>query len=1033
MKPDQESLTRLAITSAKAKMFEFSVPDDIHIKVREPLDELLLLTVGQLGDLAAAINREEPESVIADLVADLRFGAQYFEDLELSRENPSLSNDLLLFSAAANYLCGMPGNTKVLSAAMSDVPEIGTPGLARHLKWLLDSDLRTDLLAITLAEDNELGLPTQELQAFARSGTLDEEFETKQSAFRVAAYRVGSPEDLLLTDVICAVARLKVRDSVWNALPTYSGLPASAWTSAIRKPGFMTEFWPAQRQIGLAGILRGTSGILELPTGSGKTRTAELVIRSAFLSGRTSLAIIVAPYRALCHEIRGELAESFEGENVRVDEVSDALALDFEMAVIVGERQVAVMTPEKLAYLLRQVPDLQDSIGLLIVDEAHQFDSGSRGVTFELLLTRLRQVLSPESQKVLISAVIGNAKQVGDWFLGDSYVRVTSSRLRSARTSTAFVSWTTTAGRIEYVAADDLDRSQFYVPRVLERHALNLLGRETKARKFPESQGDDLYRTDIATYLGIAVSRNGPVAIYAPSKASVALICRRFVEISTRGYNVSSLAETSDSGEVAKISSLLQRNVGDTDEAASARLGVFGHHAQIPHGVRTAVESSLRDGAIRFVVCTSTLAQGVNLPLKYLIISSFQQGADRLLTRDFQNLIGRVSRPGMQTEGTVFVTDPSVYDDRRLRGGGYAWGNARRYFAATDLEPSSSSLLQIVNPLRIEELDVTIDAMAILSSHVSGTGLVADLEMSADPQYVELRHAVRERIALIASVESFILASEVPSPGEGLSEWSARLARSTFGYQIADEVEKTRLEYVFTTLATRISELVPDEETRAIFGQSLYGAFDSKALLDWLEPQAATLVGLANAEEAFAAFWPLLSSRIRAKVFARCTISAAMSDVGMAWIEGSPYSRMLEILSVAGAKVWAPKKPGSYTPGRMVELGEGAFGFEASLLLGAVSSLFPLIGIDRQSAASRAVNSLQKRIKYGLATDVAVRFYELGFNDRVIAGALAHVYAEFSSQSDGFLSDLRTHGDEFDLVLRPFPAYFRTLGERLWG
>lgn len=62
--------------------------------------------------------------------------------------------------------------------------------------------------------------------------------------------------------------------------------------------------WPAQQLIGEKGVLRGQSAIVQLPTGVGKTKSIELIIRSSFASDRATTAIIVAPLRALCNEIR---------------------------------------------------------------------------------------------------------------------------------------------------------------------------------------------------------------------------------------------------------------------------------------------------------------------------------------------------------------------------------------------------------------------------------------------------------------------------------------------------------------------------------------------------------------------------------------------------------------------------------------------------------------------------------------------------------------------------------------------------------
>ncbi|HEY4780249.1 MAG TPA: DEAD/DEAH box helicase [Chthoniobacterales bacterium] len=118
-----------------------------------------------------------------------------------------------------------------------------------------------------------------------------------------------------------------------------------------------------------------------MPTSAGKTRSVDLILRGAFYSNRTSLAMVVTPFRALCEEIRQSLFAAFSGEGINVDELSDVQQDDFDLEAFLSRRQVLVMTPEKCLYLLRHSPEVTDTLGLLIFDEGHQFDSGSRGVT----------------------------------------------------------------------------------------------------------------------------------------------------------------------------------------------------------------------------------------------------------------------------------------------------------------------------------------------------------------------------------------------------------------------------------------------------------------------------------------------------------------------------------------------------------------------------------------------------------------------------------------------------------------------------
>ena len=121
------------------------------------------------------------------------------------------------------------------------------------------------------------------------------------------------------------------------------------------------------------------------------------------------MAVIVAPFRALCHEIRNSLSGAFRGEPVNIDELSDVLQSDFNINELLGQKQILVITPEKLVYVLRHNPEIAEQIGLLIYDEGHQFDTGIRGITYELLVTSLKSMVPKGIQTILISAVIMNA------------------------------------------------------------------------------------------------------------------------------------------------------------------------------------------------------------------------------------------------------------------------------------------------------------------------------------------------------------------------------------------------------------------------------------------------------------------------------------------------------------------------------------------------------------------------------------------------------------------------------------------------
>ena len=220
-----------------------------------------------------------------------------------------------------------------------------------------------------------------------------------------------------------------------------------------------------------------------MPTSAGKTKAVELIIRSAFLAGRTKMAVIIAPFRALCHEIKNGLTEAFRDESIGIDELSDVFQTDYNLLDLLHSHQILVVTPEKLLYVLRHAPDLASHIGLLVFDEGHQFDNGTRGITYELLLTSLKSMIANDAQKVLISAVISNAEAVGEWLSGEPNVVEGTSLIPTFR-SVGFASWLDTLGRIEYVDSQNPEQGEFFVPRVIESYNLGRKERERKDRFF---------------------------------------------------------------------------------------------------------------------------------------------------------------------------------------------------------------------------------------------------------------------------------------------------------------------------------------------------------------------------------------------------------------------------------------------------------------------------------------------------------------------------------------------------------------------
>jgi POLQ-like helicase len=342
-----------------------------------------------------------------------------------------------------------------------------------------------------------------------------------------------------------------------------------------------------------------------------------------------------------------------------MDQLAELLGMELSTSC-----NVLALTPEKLLYVLRQEPSLVSHIGVVVYDEGHQFDSGGRGITYELLLTEIKRLLPEAAQTVLVSAVIKNADSVGKWLIGDSAKVVNGSGLLSTARSVAFATWLERLGQLHFYEAGGYDRHDYFVPRAIESQALQRRARERTERVFPE-RGDDAWK-DVSLYLGVKLAPQGAVAVFCGRKDTASGLVNRAVEVYERGFNLDPPSSVSDAEEIGRLVHLIQGNFGkESTLAHAARLGVFVHHGNTPHGIRLAIEYAMQHELIKLVVCTSTLAQGVNLPIRYLIVSGINQGADRIKTRDFQNLVGRAGRAGMHTEGLVIFADPRVLDRRR--------------------------------------------------------------------------------------------------------------------------------------------------------------------------------------------------------------------------------------------------------------------------------------------------------------------------------------------------------------------------------
>lgn len=1031
MRPEQKSQLLLGVTRSKAKMLEYSVPEEHHIKITQDPAKLFTISIGLLGDLAAAINRDEPDpDTLSELRTNLLFSARFFDSYLQSKLNETLDPYLVLLGSASYYLCDLPGSASVLAKRIDgDCPDLDGDGLEVLLLWFLQADLRTYFDGADGPFGGYIDGILKWILQFFEDGNGEENLLDLATKLRTAVYEFGTPRQLLFGDVIAAVLRKKLENSAWKALPSYSGLPRDKWLHALQKDSFIKELWPAQHLLGKADVLKGKSAIVQMHTSAGKTKATELILRSAFLAERVSLAIIIAPFRALCHEIKNSLAEALHNETTKVDELSDALQTDFEITELLGHQQILVVTPEKLLYVLRHSPELAAHVGLLIFDEGHQFDSGTRGITYELLLTSLRSMIPEGTQKVLISAVISNAEAVGEWLNGEPNV-VEGTTLIPTFRSVGFASWLDQLGRIEYVDSRDAEQGEFFVPRVIERFILGRKKRERTDRFFPEKTDGQA----IALYLGLKLVPNGSIAVFCGRKSTAASVCEKAVDIIERGAPLALPSDFSDAQEVARLTHLHVENLGaDAPVSQSAAHGIFSHHGNTPHGIRLAVEHAMRDDLVRFVVCTSTLAQGVNLPIRYLIVTSVYQGMERIKVRDFHNLIGRAGRAGMHTEGSILFADPVIFDKRKARNDKWRWDQVKELLEPRNSEPCISNLLLIFDPIKSddEKYTITMEALDFAKAYIDDPDEIAKLAAGIAARHGDknfsrdgVERQIASRISLICAVESFLL-SHWDESEDALSEADVtRMAEGTLAFFLADDKKKELIRRLFQLLAENISANT-DPSRRRIYGRTLYGIQDAYAIEEWVQSNAVNLLTIVDEKELLDLAWPLINRHINGGVFTKIDKPEVAREIVHGWIDGKPFSDLLKIIHKREAKIIGGGRRRGFKIDHVVNICEGTLSYDVALVLGAVCEFIEKLDLDGTGELISRLLLFQKRLKYGLATETSIGLYELGFSDRVISQDLAESLNLIVTKKKDLVRALKQNRERAMTVMEKYPKLFQ--------
>ncbi len=1036
MKLETNGRIILDVTRAKAKQYEFGIEEQYHINLPQDPKRLLVFTIGVLGELAALESRPNDERIEArnSLKEQLVLAGQYFESMSTARLITGSDEYLRILSSASYYLADMPGSSLVLAKSVSDVPqELTASGLERLLVWLLKSDISRNFQLAPLGVFNDsIRRVSRVYRSFINFEADLSDVSEELVDFRSAVYLCGSDREILLVDTITALVKRKIDNSSLVCLPRYSGLSVDRWKRTLGNDRFMKEFWPGQRLVGEIGVLKGASAVIQMPTSAGKTKSAELIIRSAFLSGRAKLAVVVAPFRALCREITQGFSQTFEDDSVNVNELRDITNIDDDeqefLKFLLGDaykgahdHTVIVSTPEKLVYLLRHEPSLAERIDLLIFDEGHQFDSGKRGVTYELLIASLKESISDTAQKVLISAVMSNAETIGEWLNGESGVHIQGSNSLPSIKSVAFLSWVTEMGQLSYLGRDNKNDSGLYVPKVIQQSNLGRKGREKKDRVFPDKSDAQ----SISCYLGLKLCHQGPVAIFCGDKRTVVSLCKTIVDVYGRNLPLPKPSTISDARELEKITFLSGLHFSDSHIFSKAiPLGVLPHSSAVPNGIRMSVEWAMDRKLANFVVCTSTLAQGVNLPIKYLLVSGVMQGGKWISTREFQNLIGRAGRSGYHTEGSIIFTDPKIYDSRNSWKGRFKWHNTLRLLDFNNAEACLSSLMDIIKPFSLEQ--ASNDLIEFIKNPVLRRAQWAQWGNQSGIDITGLMGEMDSKELALNAIESYFLS--LLKDDASLLELSSflGLARETLAYYLASEEERERLLEVFSEIHTRLCS-VPIEKF-SYYGKTLLGLDQLRFVEDWIDSNQWDLEICSSSSELLDACWALISKFSVSRIISNIQPETQAVELAKRWCSGESYHGLLSYAEENKVKVQAKSKTHAVTQEHIVDFCS-ALSYDGMMLVGGLADIIEGKSLSAEILAN--ARGLQNQLKLGLSDEFHIWLYGKGYADREVCKYVAATLVKFMSGVNVVdYNILRDNREALSEALSSLPSVFSEIKVR---
>ncbi len=488
---------------------------------------------------------------------------------------------------------------------------------------------------------------------------IDKNFESAIAA----ATASGDAQHEIILRWLHAAARMMVTSSLWWGTRTVSArVPDFVRALTHRDHHAMFELLPPQRAALLEqGLLdqAKTAIVVDMPTSGGKTLLAQFRMLQALnqFDAAKGWVAYVAPTRALAAQIARRLRRDFEPIGIRVEQLSGAIEVDaFEEELLTDQARpfsVLVATPEKLSLVLRN-KKVSRPLALLVMDEAHNIESESRGLRIELLLATAKRDC-PQANFLLLMPFVESADAIAHWLAQD--VNAGKS-----------ISFSTTAWKPNeriiglYQAEEDNTeragwRLSFETLSVTEK-TMQLRGKHRAGGVKPL----DIPKSKVLSkgkQTGVTLQTAAMARVLSERGTSIA-VANQIDWVWNMARHVAESLPALDTvpDEVRLVQDFMRTEVGAGFELVEMlERGVGVHHAGLSDEVRSLMEWLAEAGQLRVLCATSTVAQGLNFPVSSIFLASHYVPKERhsapMSPREFWNLAGRAGRLGHDSVGVV--------------------------------------------------------------------------------------------------------------------------------------------------------------------------------------------------------------------------------------------------------------------------------------------------------------------------------------------------------------------------------------------